>query len=144
MSSDDLKMIKKKKQQDLLEAITMGKAPPLQPKKIDGEWRYPFDMDIPDHHMTCPKCGTSKVTDTGKKTIEQKTVFKCPDCHIEFIQARKAQIAWCTKHNQKIVGKNCLGCHVFKMNIKQWIEDYGMDFRCPFHEDIDNVPEGFT
>jgi len=143
MSSDDLKKLKKKKLQDQLEDIAMGKAPGLQPKKIDGEWRYPLDMEIPDAHMTCPRCGKPALS-TEKKTVEQKTIFKCKDCHIEFIQSKKARIGWCKKHNKKITGKECMGCHVFRQNIQKWMADHGSEFACPHYEKIDNVPEGFT
>ena len=136
---------KRKKSDTTLEDITMGKAPPLQPKKIDGKWRYPLQVEIPDKHMNCPKCGSYDIEITDKRAPpphNDKFFLYCPGCKIEFVQVKKAKSGWCDKHKRMIVGKDCLGCHVFRQNIKQWIEDYGPDAICPhFKKEIPGMED---
>lgn len=97
---------------------------PLQPKKIDGKWRYPLNMELPDAAMVCPRCGT-KGEKTSQKSPLGKRIFKCPsrDCKVKlFFEQKKAKVAYCTKHKREVTGKMCQGCRLFKQHWQEWKE----------------------
>lgn len=104
-------------------------APPkIEPKKIDGEWKFPLTMELPDKYVLCPRCG-GKPTPTDKKSPLGKTIFRCNNCHIEFSEKHKSRIAWCNKHRKKIHGKECRGCFEYRKHAAEWQEQ---NKHCPF------------
>ena len=97
--------------------------PPLPPKKIDGEWRFPLGTKIPDTLMYCPVCHKKAERIPGKKGPNGQTVFKCLNtsgCKVrEFMEKPKRQ-AWCDKHNVWVIGKQCSKCHEFMIHADEW------------------------
>jgi len=117
----------------------IGEVPTLQPKKIDGEWRFPLDTPIPDKYMKCPRCN-GKAKSIGKKSPDGKEIFKCDACKIEFYEGKKRKTAWCKRHQKVVTGRECRGCRQFKLFAAEWKKD---DRMCPDFVLIDNIPEGF-
>lgn len=114
-------------------------APKLEPKKIDGKWRIPLDSPIPEKLMRCPRC--DKIAEnTGMRSIDNRPIFRCRECRIEFQEGKKAKKAYCRKNNKIISGKDCRGCFLYKLYAKEW---KSQNKPCPHFTKIDATPEGF-
>jgi len=105
------------------------------PKKIEGEWRFPLNVPIPDDMMYCPVCHKKAERIPGKKGPMGETVFRClnsSECKVKEFMRKIKYPAWCDKHNAWVKGPQCKRCHEFILHAEEWKSN---DMACPhFHE----------
>jgi len=122
--------------------------PPLPPpKKIDGEWRFPLGTKIPDSLMYCPVCHKKAERIPKKTGPAGQVVFRCinkPGCTVKEFMEKPKRHAWCEKHNQWVIGKQCKNCHEMLLHAEEWkAEKKGCPyFHMPTEEE--ETPEQYT
>jgi len=108
---------------------------PVQPKKIDGSWRFPLDLPLPDKAVRCPRCGEKPIK-MSKRTPAGKPQFICKGCNITFFSGMV--LAYCNYWRKEIRGADCQNCKYIKGLMAQ-------KRTCPYFKTTEKtaMPEGY-